>query len=98
MHSSKPKLTGLGFWVFFKCTLKPKLTGFGVLVFFYTGQPRNEVLREHFSSLGIAMITLTQFITMDSISAVYFPLIKLQPVVFLYFAILILIVSISVPC
>ncbi|CAE7512133.1 Cacna1h [Symbiodinium natans] len=56
----------------------------------------NEVLREHFSSLGIAMITLTQFITMDSISAVYFPLIKLQPVVFLYFAILILIVSISV--
>jgi len=54
------------------------------------------ILEKHFSSLGMTMITLAQFVTMDSIAAVYVPLVKVHPWLMLYFSSLIAIVSITV--
>eukprot|EP00439_Symbiodinium_sp_Y106_P068488 s1342_g11.t1 len=54
------------------------------------------ILERNFSSLGMAMITLAQFVTMDSIASIYLPLVRMQPWLMLYFTLLILIVSISV--
>eukprot|EP00439_Symbiodinium_sp_Y106_P065269 s1342_g10.t1 len=56
----------------------------------------NAILESNFSSLGYTMITLAQFVTLDSVAAVYFPLVRVQPWLMLYFAFLIAIVSISV--
>ncbi|CAE7934969.1 CACNA1I, partial [Symbiodinium sp. KB8] len=56
----------------------------------------NAILESNFSSLGFTMITLAQFVTLDSIAALYFPLVRVQPWLMLYFASLIAIVSISV--
>ena len=63
---------------------------------FQSDPAANAVIRENFSSLGMSMITLTQFITMDNISAIYLPMVKLEPAIFVFFAVLILIVSVSV--
>ncbi|CAE7949980.1 CACNA1H, partial [Symbiodinium sp. KB8] len=54
-----------------------------------------EILSDNFSSLGVTMITLTQFATMDSIADIYLPLTKQQPYLALYFFLLMAIVSIS---
>ena len=56
----------------------------------------NFVIQTHFSSLGMSMITVSQFITMDNISQIYAPLIAIQPLVFIYFGALIAVISISV--
>ena len=63
---------------------------------FQSDPAANAVIRENFSSLGMSMVTLTQFITMDNISAIYLPMVKLEPAIFFFFAVLILIVSVSV--
>mmetsp|Transcript_19940 Transcript_19940/g.46739 ORF Transcript_19940/g.46739 Transcript_19940/m.46739 type:complete len:573 (+) Transcript_19940:69-1787(+) len=54
-----------------------------------------EILSENFSSLGVTMITLTQFATLDSIADIYLPLTKQQPYLVIYFFLLMAIVSIS---
>lgn len=58
--------------------------------------PETQILIEHrFSSLGMTMMTLTQFVTVDSIASVYLPLIRQNPWLMFYFIPLILVVSIS---
>ncbi|CAE7279571.1 CACNA1H [Symbiodinium sp. CCMP2456] len=54
-----------------------------------------EILSDNFSSLGVTMITLTQFATLDSIADIYLPLTKQQPYLAIYFFLLMAIVSIS---
>ena len=41
------------------------------------------IIANHFSSLGMTLATLTQFVTMDSIAAVYTPLTLEQPLLLL---------------
>ncbi|CAE7268119.1 NaCP60E, partial [Symbiodinium pilosum] len=53
------------------------------------------ILEDRFSSLGVTMMTLTQFVTVDSIANIYLPIIRLNPWLSLYFTLLILVVSIS---
>ncbi|OLP83292.1 Voltage-dependent T-type calcium channel subunit alpha-1H, partial [Symbiodinium microadriaticum] len=53
------------------------------------------IITNHFSSLGMTMATLTQFVTMDSIAAVYTPLTLEQPLLLFYFLPLGAIVSIA---
>jgi len=60
------------------------------------GDPETQILIEdRFSSLGMTMMTLTQFVTVDSIASVYLPLIRQNPWLMFYFVPLILVVSIS---
>eukprot|EP00747_Dinoflagellata_sp_TGD_P002512 gnl/TRDRNA2_/TRDRNA2_104586_c0_seq1.p1 gnl/TRDRNA2_/TRDRNA2_104586_c0~~gnl/TRDRNA2_/TRDRNA2_104586_c0_seq1.p1 ORF type:complete len:449 (+),score=60.90 gnl/TRDRNA2_/TRDRNA2_104586_c0_seq1:68-1348(+) len=54
-----------------------------------------EITNRHFSGLIESMITLVQFVTMDSISAIYVPLIKQRPSLILYFGFLMAVVSIT---
>jgi len=54
------------------------------------------MLQDRFSSLGVTMMTLTQFVTMDSISAIYLPISKRSPFLIIYFATLICLVSIVI--
>jgi len=66
---------------------------------------KNEAIRSHpelddfvelnFSSLFVTMVTLLQFVTLDSINAVYGPLVRVYPALLLYFLPLLLIVSVS---
>ncbi|CAE7587596.1 Cacna1h [Symbiodinium natans] len=53
------------------------------------------ILAKYFGSLGMTMMTLSQFVTMDSIAPVYVPLVLEQPLLLLYFLPLGAIVSIS---
>ncbi|CAE7635617.1 Scn11a [Symbiodinium microadriaticum] len=53
------------------------------------------LLDERFSSLGVTMMTLTQFVTLDSLSSLYLPLIKKNAWLMFYFLGLIIIVSIA---
>ncbi|CAE7661069.1 CACNA1H, partial [Symbiodinium pilosum] len=53
------------------------------------------ILDERFSSLGVTMMTLTQFVTLDSLSNLYLPLIKKNAWLMIYFTALITIVSIA---
>eukprot|EP00439_Symbiodinium_sp_Y106_P022385 s836_g2.t1 len=53
------------------------------------------IITNHFASLGMTMMTLLQFVTMDSIAPVYTPLALEQPLLLLYFLPLGAIVSIS---
>lgn len=53
------------------------------------------IITNHFSSLGMTMMMLTQFVTMDSIASVYKPLILQEPLLLLYFLPLGAIVSIA---
>ncbi|CAE7279559.1 Scn11a [Symbiodinium sp. CCMP2456] len=54
-----------------------------------------QIITNHFASLGMTMMTLLQFVTMDSIAPVYTPLALEQPLLLLYFLPLGAIVSIS---
>eukprot|EP00812_Abedinium_dasypus_P010802 NODE_43_length_2491_cov_367.983990.p1 GENE.NODE_43_length_2491_cov_367.983990~~NODE_43_length_2491_cov_367.983990.p1 ORF type:complete len:755 (+),score=193.25 NODE_43_length_2491_cov_367.983990:79-2343(+) len=49
----------------------------------------------HFDSLGVIMLTLVQFVTLDSCAGIYYPIIKNHPELLLYFFPVIVIVSIS---
>lgn len=53
------------------------------------------IVETHFSSLYVSMISLTQFVTMDSIAAIYLPLMKIKPALGIYFMLLMIMVSIS---
>jgi len=55
----------------------------------------NAILEENFSSIYVTMVTLSQFVTMDSIAAIYLPLVKKKIELGLYFVLLVIIVSIS---
>eukprot|EP00928_Gymnodinium_smaydae_P028741 TRINITY_DN21848_c0_g1_i2.p1 TRINITY_DN21848_c0_g1~~TRINITY_DN21848_c0_g1_i2.p1 ORF type:complete len:655 (+),score=151.88 TRINITY_DN21848_c0_g1_i2:203-1966(+) len=56
----------------------------------------SEIVHMHFRSLPIAMLTLLQFVNVDSCGAIYAPLITAKPELLVYFMSLLLIVSISV--
>lgn len=53
------------------------------------------IVTDFFSSLPRAILTLTQFVTLDSIAAVYYPLIVQKPMLILYFGPILFIVSIG---
>jgi len=54
-----------------------------------------EIIDLYFDSLGMSMLTLTQFVTQDSIASIYVPLIRQKPWLVLYFLPILLIISIS---
>lgn len=54
-----------------------------------------QVIEERFSTMPMILLTLLQFITMDSISTFYWPLILKQPVLIVYFVALLMGVSIA---
>lgn len=49
---------------------------FGIHCVRFLGCPRNA---RHFSGIGPSMVTLMQFVTVDSVAAIYFPIIINQP-------------------
>ncbi|CAE7040125.1 Catsper1 [Symbiodinium sp. KB8] len=53
------------------------------------------IVEHHFGSLTMTMLTLAQFVTLDSIAAIYRPLVYLKPVLVIYFSGIILVLSIS---
>jgi len=53
------------------------------------------VIDEYFSSLLIALMTLMQFVTMDSLATIYFPLIEARPYLVLFFLPLLIFISIG---
>lgn len=54
-----------------------------------------KIVKDHFASLPLTMLTLFQFATLDSIASIYMPIIKLQPDLFLFFLPIMLVVSIA---
>jgi len=54
-----------------------------------------EIIDVHFHSLDTVMLSFVQFVTMDSISAMYFPLIEQRGYLSIFFFLLILVVSIA---
>lgn len=53
------------------------------------------VYQENFSSLGVAMLFLMRALTLDSVGAVYTPVIKVAPHLLVYFVLFILLASVS---
>ncbi|CAE7774492.1 Catsper1 [Symbiodinium sp. CCMP2592] len=53
------------------------------------------VIDEYFSSLLVAVMTLMQFVTMDSLATIYFPLIEARPYLVLFFLPLLIFISIG---
>jgi len=53
------------------------------------------IVEHHFGSLTMTMLTLAQFVTLDSIAAIYRPLVYHKPVLVVYFSGIILVLSIS---
>merc|ERR1712079_742566 len=56
----------------------------------------NEFVGERFSTLPLIMLSLVQFITLDSISGFYFPMILERPAMSIYFLALIVFVGVAV--
>merc|ERR1712224_692638 len=54
-----------------------------------------EIAEVYFTNLQVAMLTLIQFVFMDSAGAIYTPLVLRDPSLLLYFVAIMLIVSIS---
>ena len=54
-----------------------------------------DIVALYFPNLTTTMLTLTQFVTLDSIGEIYAPLVKKQPLLMVYFAIFLLVVSIT---
>ena len=54
-----------------------------------------QIVEEHFRSLPVTMLTLAQFVTLDSIAAVYAPLVTQRPWLVCYFGAIVLILSIA---
>merc|ERR1712079_596401 len=54
-----------------------------------------EIVNTYFNSLPTTLLFLVQFVTMDSLAAVYMPLIKAKPGLAIYFGALLLVVSIA---
>lgn len=53
-----------------------------------------DVANEHFGNLFVTMMTLVQFVTLDSMANVYKPLVKVDPGLAVYFGGLVLVISI----
>merc|ERR1740123_876125 len=62
-----------------------------------TGSPPEvqSLVQERFPNMMVTMLTLMQFVSMDSISSIYFPLIMHEPLLIVFFLPFILVVSIS---
>jgi len=54
-----------------------------------------EVIQDNFSTFGETMMSLMQFVTLDSVSALYSPLIHEKPLLVMYFIPLVFVVSIT---
>eukprot|EP00931_Biecheleriopsis_adriatica_P048524 TRINITY_DN28032_c0_g1_i1.p2 TRINITY_DN28032_c0_g1~~TRINITY_DN28032_c0_g1_i1.p2 ORF type:complete len:561 (-),score=123.78 TRINITY_DN28032_c0_g1_i1:106-1788(-) len=54
-----------------------------------------DIVAYNFGSLGLTILTLLQFVTMDSIAAYYYPLVVHKPLLIWYFVAVLLVVSIS---
>jgi len=60
------------------------------------GPPEVQLLvQERFPNMMVTMLTLMQFVSMDSISSIYFPLVMYDPTLIFFFLPFILVVSIS---
>lgn len=55
----------------------------------------DQILQENFSSVPRATLTLLQFVTLDGIAEVYFPLVVKKPVLMIYFLPLLMFLSIA---
>jgi len=55
----------------------------------------SEIVDYHFGNLFRTMLTLVQFVTMDSIAAVYVPICYVKPGLIIYFVLILLVISIS---
>lgn len=53
------------------------------------------IVREHFGSLQRAIITLIQFVTLDSIAAIYYPLVQAKPYLLVIFAPMLIVISVG---
>ncbi|CAE7551710.1 unnamed protein product [Symbiodinium natans] len=53
------------------------------------------VVARHFQNLPTSILTLAQFVTLDSIAEVYFPIIVAQPLLFIFFLPILMFVSIT---
>ncbi|CAE6972011.1 unnamed protein product [Symbiodinium sp. CCMP2592] len=53
------------------------------------------VVNKHFADLGTSILTLVQFVTLDSIAEVYFPIIVQQPLLLVFFLPILMFVSIT---
>ncbi|CAK9072773.1 Muscle calcium channel subunit alpha-1 (MDL-alpha-1), partial [Durusdinium trenchii] len=56
---------------------------------------QEDIIKNHFSSLPRSTLTLLQFVTLDAIANVYFPLIMAKPVLLIYFLPLLMFLSIA---
>eukprot|EP00439_Symbiodinium_sp_Y106_P049700 s944_g6.t1 len=54
-----------------------------------------QVVNKHFADLGTSILTLVQFVTLDSIAEVYFPIIVQQPLLLVFFLPILMFVSIT---
>jgi len=54
-----------------------------------------DIIDTYFSSIDIVMMSFLQFVTVDSISSIYWPLVKHRKMLFFYFALIIVVVSIA---
>jgi len=55
----------------------------------------NAVVNQYFNSVETTMLTLLQFVCMDSIGAIYKPLIEVEPFLALYFVLIIVVIPIT---
>ncbi|CAJ1404237.1 unnamed protein product [Effrenium voratum] len=53
------------------------------------------IVEKYFANLGTSSLTLLQFVTLDSIAAIYYPLIMVRPALILFFLPILLVVSIG---
>jgi len=53
-----------------------------------------DIIDEYFSSIDTVMVTFVQFVTVDSVSSIYWPLVKNRRYLFFYFGLVIVVVSI----
>merc|ERR1712137_833937 len=54
------------------------------------------ILNNHFNSIDNVLLTYLQFVTVDSLAGIYIPLVQQRGYLFLYFASLIIIVSVAI--
>jgi len=54
-----------------------------------------DIINSHFSSIATVMMSFMQFVTVDSIAGMYWPLVQQRQYLFAYFVLIILVVSIS---
>ena len=52
-------------------------------------------MERHFPELFVTMLSLVQFVTLDSIGSIYAPLVRKDPLLLIFFMLFILIVSIA---